>query len=103
MREASGLLETFHILMWASGSQLQAIFTPRAYSATSGDVLGCHHLSKRRGAADIQQVEVKDAAEHATRCRQPPTENYQNFLAHNGSGDKVEESRSGGWVLDGKV
>lgn len=84
----------------AGGSQLRAIFTSRGYLAVSGNILGCHPLSKRRGAAGIQQVEVKDAAEHATRGSTAPHRESPGF-----SGPKWQRCQGGGiliwWVVGG--
>lgn len=38
MREASGFLEIFHILIWALDSQLGVVLTSRDYLAMSGDI-----------------------------------------------------------------
>lgn len=56
----------------AGGAQLGIVLASRGYVARSGDIWGCHSLAGGQGAAGIQWVEVKNAAEHAARCRTAP-------------------------------
>lgn len=46
--------------------------TSKGYLAMSVYIWGCHSLGRRRGAAGIRWVEVKNAAKYTTTCRTAP-------------------------------